>query len=158
MIIGISGHQKLKVSSAWTEIQGRLGELLAKAEKPLTGLTSLAIGADHLFAETVLESGGEIEAIIPFDGYEMKFKEGPDREAFRRLLERASRIETLEKHGTDEDAYLAAGKRIVDLCDRMIAVWDGQPAAGVGGTGDIVDYCKTQGKPVDLISVDVSYR
>jgi hypothetical protein len=158
MNIGITGHQKLKDPSAWTEIRARLGELLGKAEKPLTGLTSLAIGADHLFAETVLECGGKIEAIIPFDGYETRFKDGPDREAFLHLLARSTRVETLEVQGTDEDSYLAAGKRIVDLCDRMIAVWDGQPAAGVGGTGDIVDYCKAQGKPVDLIPVDASYR
>ena len=49
-------------------------------------------------------------------------------------------------------------ERIVGLCDGVIAVWDGQPAAGGGGTGDIVDYCKSLGKPVDLIPVDASYR
>jgi hypothetical protein len=158
MNIGITGHQRLKNPSAWTEVRTRLGKLLDDAEKPLIGLTSLAIGADQLFAEAVLGCGGKIEAIIPFDGYEMKFNEGPDREAFRRLLELASRIETLERQGTDEDAYLAAGKRIVDLCDRMIAVWDGQPAAGIGGTGDIVNYCKSQNKPVELIPIDASSR
>ena len=158
MQVGITGHQKLNGPSAWSDVRKQLDELLNDAEKPLIGLTSLAIGADQLFAEVVLGCGGRIEAIIPFDGYEMKFNEGPDREAFRRLLERADRIEILEKQGTDEDAYLAAGKRIVDLCDRMIAVWDGQPAAGIGGTGDIVNYCKSQDKPVDLIPIDASSR
>ena len=158
MKVGITGHQKLNDPSAWSDVCKQLGELLNDAEKPLIGLTSLAIGADQLFAEVVLGCGGRIEAIIPFDGYDLKFTEGPDREAFRRLLEQAARVETLEKQGTDEDAYLAAGKRIVDLCDRMIAVWDGQPAAGIGGTGDIVTYCKSQDKPVDLIPIDASSR
>ncbi len=158
MKIGITGHQRLKNSSDWTKVQTRLTGLLDKAEKPLIGLTSLAIGADQMFAEAVLQCGGTIEAIIPFYGYEMKFNEGPDREAFQRLLEQASRIETLEKQGTDEEAFLAAGKRIADVCDNMIAVWDGQPAAGIGGTGDIVNYCNSYGKPVELIGVDVSSR
>jgi len=158
MKIGITGHQRLNKPSDWVKVRTCLGELLDQAVKPLTGLTSLAIGADQLFAETVLDCGGTIEVIIPFDDYEMKFKEGSDRDAFQRLLGRASRTETLEKPGMDEEAYLKAGKRIVDLSDKMIAVWDGQPAAGVGGTGDIVDYCKTQGKPVDLITVDISSR
>src|SRR5438045_1966363 len=69
MNIGITGHQRLKNPSAWTEVRTRLGKLLDDAEKPLIGLTSLAIGADQLFAEAVLGCGGMIEAIIPFDGY-----------------------------------------------------------------------------------------
>src|SRR5271165_2228772 len=38
---------------------------------------------------------------------------------------------------TDEDAYMAAGRRVVDLSDVMIAVWIAKPAKGKGGTADI---------------------
>jgi len=38
---------------------------------------------------------------------------------------------------TDEDAYMAAGRRVVDLSDVMIAVWNAKPAKGKGGTADI---------------------
>lgn len=158
MKIGITGHQRLKSPGDWTKVRAEMAKFLSKIDTPLIGLTSLAIGADQEFAAAVLQRGGTLEAIIPFDGYEMKYKEGPDRDTYRSLLERASRVETLVKRGTDEEAYLEAGKRIADLCDRMIAVWDGQPAAGIGGTGDIVDYCRAQGKPIELISVDVSSR
>jgi hypothetical protein len=51
---------------------------------------------------------------------------------------------------TDErsDAYLEAGVRTVDECDLLLAVWNGEPAAGRGGTGEIVAYARTQEKPV----------
>ena len=54
MKVGITGHQKLNDPSAWSDVCKQLGELLNDAEKPLIGLTSLAIGADQLFAEVVL--------------------------------------------------------------------------------------------------------
>ena len=33
----------------------------------------------------------------------------------------------------------------------MIFVWDGKPAAGIGGTGDVVDYARALGKPLIVI-------
>ncbi len=30
----------------------------------------------------------------------------------------------------------------------MMAVWDGEPAQGLGGTGDVVDYALARRKPV----------
>ena len=36
-------------------------------------------------------------------------------------------------------------------CDRLLAVWDGLPSRGLGGTGDIVTYARTLGRPVTVI-------
>jgi hypothetical protein len=38
------------------------------------------------------------------------------------------------------DAYRRVGHYVVDHCDLLIAIWDGQPARGRGGTADIVQY------------------
>jgi hypothetical protein len=35
--------------------------------------------------------------------------------------------------------------------DRLLAVWDGRPARGVGGTADIVEYARLSRVPVDII-------
>src|SRR3712207_7054590 len=48
-----------------------------------------------------------------------------ERERYGQLLRHASKTEVLEKHGSDEEAYLAAGKRMVDLSELLITVWDG---------------------------------
>lgn len=50
------------------------------------------------------------------------------------------KIEVLPRKASDEESYLAAGQKVVDLSNMMIAVWNGKPAAGLGGTADIVDY------------------
>lgn len=50
-----------------------------------------------------------------------------------------------------EKAYWSAGQEIVNQADRLLAVWDGQPAAGLGGTADVVRYARAQGKLVTII-------
>ena len=145
MRIGITGHQRLK-DQEW--VQHEIDSLLAELPSPLTGISSLAAGADQLFANAILKHGGSLEAVIPFAGYERVFVADRDREEFKRLLGLATNAETLETEGSAEEAYLAAGKRVVDVADLVVAVWDGKPAAGLGGTGDVVKYAAQQGKKI----------
>jgi hypothetical protein len=95
-----------------------------------------------------LRHGGTLEAIIPFDGYESGFAEGHDRQTYRRLLNSALKAEVLTRTGSDEEAYFEAGKRVVDVSDLLVAVWNGKPAGGLGGTADIVRYAKQREKRV----------
>jgi hypothetical protein len=48
-------------------------------------------------------------------------------------------------------AYMETGILTADRADVMVAVWDGKPAAGLGGTGDVVDYVRALGKPLIII-------
>ena len=50
--------------------------------------------------------------------------------------------------GDPEHAFLEAGKFIVRKSNLLIAVWDGEDAEGVGGTGDIVRFAEKAGKPI----------
>src|SRR6266511_1489908 len=106
MRIGITGHQRLKNLSDWDWIKEQMDSTLREFPRPVIGVTSLAIGADQLFAKTILEHQGIIEAIIPFEGYELKFAQGADREAYQHRLRSASRIEILTKAESDEESYL----------------------------------------------------
>ncbi|MDQ3802310.1 MAG: hypothetical protein M3416_00415 [Acidobacteriota bacterium] len=125
-------------------MERELDRLLSSLAPPLIGITSLAVGADQLFANAVLRRGGSLEVVIPFAGYERTFSEGRDRQEYTQLLQHALRTEVLEKHGSDEEAYFASGKRMVDQSELLIAVWDGLPATGLGGTGDVVSYALQQ--------------
>lgn len=40
---------------------------------------------------------------------------------------------------------------LVGMADRLLAVWDGKPARGFGGTADVVAYARRVGVPVDVI-------
>ncbi len=148
MHIGITGHQKLKDSQVWYWVRIELDKFLSQTTLPLIGITALAVGADQMFAKSILRHGGELNVVLPFKGYEKKFSEGLIRNEYYELLRVASKSEVLQKMSSDEESYYAAGRRIVDLSDVLLAIWDGKPAAGLGGTGDIVDYAKRAGKSI----------
>ena len=103
--VGITGHQRLEDGVPRTGVANTIREELAGLAPPIVGLTSLAIGADQVFARCVLESGGGIHAVLPFADIERTFSPA-DVEAYRELIGRAT-VEVLSTCGTDEDAYLA---------------------------------------------------
>lgn len=145
MNLGVTGHQKLDKSEWWNWVEQELITLIEKFNKESnnssTAVSSLAIGADQLFANLVLKTGGKLYAVIPFPNYNEKF-EGDGLEKYNQLLNQANEVETLTSKSTDEESYFAAGKRMVELSDIIIAVWNGKKAAGLGGTGDVVEYAK----------------
>lgn len=148
MEIGITGHQRLPEPGRWRWVREQIDSILEEASKPLVGITSLAIGADQLFAESVLQHGGALTVVVPFEGYEATFAEGGPRAEYERLLRSAQTVNVLRKQGSDEESYYEAGKRVVDLCQLLIAVWDGKPAGGWGGTADIVRYAQLVSKRI----------
>ena len=150
MRIGITGHQRLNDAAAWQWVGDAIRSELSIFSPPLVGITSLAIGADQLLARLVLERGGQIHAILPYQDIERSFLL-EDLPAFRQLVDQAE-IEVLDTPGTDQDSYLAAGLRVADLSDLLIAVWDGQPADGKGGTADVVAYAERKGVPLVYIN------
>jgi hypothetical protein len=153
MKLGATGHRDVP-SNARGSIVKTLGEILAAEARrgDLVGYTSLAEGADQLFARMLIEVHGELRVIVPSAGYEKTF--GDDRRAlqqYRELLQSARRVEHLPFDRPTEEAFFAAGKRVVDCCDRLIAIWDGGPARGLGGTADVVAYAAKTGKAVSVV-------
>lgn len=115
----------------------------------MIGYSSLAAGTDQIFAELVLSCGGKLVAVIPVEDYSEFFNEEALAH-FSELLSKAQAIE-LKSNKADERAFLDAGKWIARETDRLIAVWDGKPAEGPGGTGDIVAYALSLGRAVHHI-------
>jgi hypothetical protein len=152
MRIGVTGHQKI-ADAAW--VKQKILAILGAQNVPIIGVTSLAAGADQIFAEAVLESAGNLHVIVPFSEYANVFSpEG--RKEYERLLSCASFLETLPAATSHEEAYLIAGKRLIDISELIVAVWDGKAAAGLGGTADVVQYAKSRGK--DLIHINPDTR
>ncbi len=147
--IGISGHQGLApdvIAYVTQEIKSRLAAIPG-----VTGISSLAEGADQLFAKCVLDVGGSLEVIVPSKDYRSTFTDQAARREYDHLLTLASRVTTLSFPAPSEKAFLAAGKAIVDSCEVLFAVWDGQPARGSGGTADIVEYAQQLGRDTVVI-------
>jgi hypothetical protein len=149
--IGCTGHQTLSrftqdaVRSALLVIFGRYDSA------GITGLSNLAAGADQLFARSVLSVGGRLRVIIPCANYETTFENARDHSEYENLLEAAESRVRLDYERPSEEAFMAGGRAVVDRCDILLAVWDGKPAGGLGGTADVVAYARENGRSVEVI-------
>ncbi|MGA8088659.1 MAG: hypothetical protein WCA10_15225 [Terracidiphilus sp.] len=146
--VGVTGHQRLKNSNDWIWVRNELESSLAGFSRPWLGISSLAIGTDQLFAELVLESGNPLKVVVPNEEYHKSFHTGPEREHYLKILNQATEVVTLTGASSAEESYLRAGKMVVDESDLILAVWDGRPSKGLGGTGDIVAYAISSRKKV----------
>jgi len=155
--VGITGHQLIP-SRATEFIKDRIDKVINKIGKDVIAVSSLASGSDQLFAAAVLEAGGKLHAIIPCKGYEQTFTTSQHLKAFRRLLSQAEKVELLDHGGPSEEAFLDAGHHVVNSSDILVAIWDGQPAKGKGGTADIVDYARNHGILIKIIWPAGVYR
>lgn len=147
--IGMTGHQGLTPETEVLVARAIADEL--RGVPDLVGITSLAEGADQLFAEHVLAAGGGLVVIVPAADYIRTFSDDSARERFRRLLDRATDVIHLPFETSSEDAYWAAGRTVVDRSDRILAVWNGKPAGGLGGTADVVAYAREHARPTVVI-------
>lgn len=148
--IGVTGHRSIP-REAQAHVLAAMRAVIRGLDGSVEALSSLAVGADQLFADLALAHGAGLVAVIPSGDYEACFADGAELARYRSLKARAVREVRLDyPHSTDE-AYYAAGAYIADHCDRLIAVWDGRPARGLGGTGDIVTYARGLGRPVTVI-------
>lgn len=149
MVVGATGHQNIP-DGALLSIRDELRRTLRELSE-LEGVCSLAAGADQLFAQTVLDCGGKLRVVVPSMDYEQTFGTRAQLETFSALLGRAADVERLEFSKPSEAAFFAAGRRVVDRCELLLAVWDGEPARGLGGTADVVKYAEDSGKKVLVI-------
>ena len=151
--LGVTGHQVIP-NDAREMVVGAIREILSAADTPLSARTSLAAGADQLFATELLRTGGCLHVVVPSGNYEETFTTGEDLALYRSLLEAADTVTRLDFEQPSEAAFLAAGKVVVDNCEVLVAVWDGEPARGLGGTADIVRYAQETGKAVIVVWPD----
>ncbi len=149
MKIGVTGHQK-RAGADWAWVAQELKHTLATFPLPFEGWTSLAAGADQVFAQAVLDRGATLVTVIPIVGYERFFDTEKDLFQYRRLLDTSQRTIRLD-NPDPSGAFLKAGKRIVDECPSLIAIWDRAPSRGVGGTADVVAYARQLGRSITVL-------
>jgi len=162
--IAVTGHRKLTAISALSiaidQALDRIVDQLGPAIRDrcrLVVVTALADGADRLVAGRVLaRPGARLEVILPMPeaDYITDFDCAHSLPEFEHLIGEASWLATMPPSPTRQDAYLDAGRAVIDRADAAIAIWDGHPAAGKGGTGDIVGYLREEYRPWIWLPVD----
>ena len=141
MKLGITGHQDFASSQIRDWIRNSL-RLIVESQRPDLGYTCLARGTDQIFARILLKLQIPYVAIIASADYEKTFTTDELRNEYHRLLSTAENVVELQNLKATESAFFAASKLLVDKSDRVIAVWDGLPAKGFGGTADVVNYAQ----------------
>jgi hypothetical protein len=158
LVIGVTGHRSLEGESRLSEEIGKVIEAIRKMLPPmkhtplvLTVLSPLAEGADRLVAREVSKQpGARLEVVLPMkkEEYLKDFQGENSRNEFEEWLSRAQMVKELPGRPTRNEAYDQVGRYVVDHCDVLLALWNGQPAAGQGGTAEVVEYARRKKCPL----------
>lgn len=147
--VAITGHRGLPAATERL-VDAALRAEIAGSPGDLVGLSCLADGADTLFAKAVLDGGGSLVAIVPA----ARYRDGlpaAHHPAYDALLARAVEVIRLDHVESTGDAHLAASLVMLGRADRLLAIWDGLPARGHGGTADVVRAARDAGLPVTIV-------
>jgi hypothetical protein len=155
--VGITGHMNLTPESVPLVAAG-IRKVLSEHEQPLVGVSCLARGADQVFARVVLELGGQLDVVIPAADYRERKVKPDNREEFEALIRQATNVRVLGFDTSNRDAYVAANETVLGAVDALVAVWDGAPPDGKGGTGDTVQAARERGIPVMVVWPDGAAR
>jgi hypothetical protein len=155
--IGVTGHRRLAEEAVVEAAVAAVLERLLSTRASVVVVSPLAEGADRLVARCVLaRPGSSLEVLLPLpiEDYLTDFGSAPSRAEFLAMVERASSVTVLA--GSEPSrvaAYERVGRAVVDGCDVLLALWDGQPGAGRGGTDEIVHYARGRGVRVEVVAV-----
>ncbi len=167
IIIGVTGHRDLHDKA---EISRKVQEILKKLSTrnqtkhislSLKVLSPLAEGADRLVAKEVLKHPrSELWAVLPMgkEEYLKDFESNESMQEFEELLSKDEDYEVLHEATSRNESYEQVGLFVVDNCDVLIAIWDGEPSKGQGGTAEIVEYARKRNKPIFWIHTNRPIR
>ncbi|MFE3795174.1 hypothetical protein [Nocardia tengchongensis] len=124
---------------------------------PPVGVSCLAHGPDSLFAQTILDAGGRLIAVVPARRYRDSLP-ASHHAAYDRLLAAADRVIEVDREESNSEAHQAGSLRMLDEAGELLAVWDGLPARGFGGTADVVATAHARGLPVTVLWPEGSER
>ena len=151
--VGITGHRNLPAELAEQVSALLRAEIAALDLGPgeLVGVTCLADGADTLFAREILAHGGTLEVIVPAEQY----RDGLPA-AHHAIFDEILAMPTTVVHNLDyvestSESYMAASMLMLSLIAELVAVWDGLPARGYGGTADVVREARALQLPVRVV-------
>jgi hypothetical protein len=174
--VGVTGHRTVEgpnLEAAVREQVRRVYGLLSASHTDirLSVVSQLADGADRLVVREVLaearershEAHSEVILPLPYDDYIVaqefttSSREELDRmlvDAFVQSVAGGSLNGGSVDHG---DAYEAAGQQLVARCDVLIALWDGKPSGGTGGTAATLLYAAARSKPCIWVSTEPGF-
>ncbi|MEJ7831655.1 MAG: hypothetical protein WKF79_01975 [Nocardioides sp.] len=158
--VGVTGHRALAAPAVVAGEVDRILDGLRSLSRVVIAVSSLAEGADRIVARRVLAgTAGRLEVVLPLavDDYATDFADPASRIEYDALLAAASGVVVVPAdptHPSREAAYERAGRAVLDRCDVLLALWDGRPSRGRGGTAEIIAHARACGLRVEVVAVE----
>lgn len=153
MIIAVTGHRPNKLygynlnNEKNLELKEKLKKILIN-NKCTEAITGMALGVDTIFALAVLELKDEgynikLHCAIPCRNHSSKWiKESVD--LYNDILSKADVVKLVTDETYKPYLMQVRNEYMVDLADKIIAVWDGSS----GGTANCVKYAQKKNKEI----------
>ena len=162
--VGVTGHRSFadaravadRLRAGLDNLRRLGGDEAAGDAARLEILSAFAEGADRLVARVALsQPETTLVAVLPLarDDYVADFPGVESRREFETLVDGSRLVETMPPAPNREAAYEQAGRWIVEHSGALVALWDGDPARGQGGTAEIVTYAAECGVPILWVPV-----
>jgi hypothetical protein len=153
LAVGFTGHRKVPYETKSRQV---IRDFLAQQKEShhgvMYGVCSAAAGADQLFAESCIELNIPLRILLPRPAEQ--FRADFDEASWQRtahIIENAISVEVTGRHEAQNEQYYDCGIQTVAESQLLVALWDGQPSRGIGGTQEIVSYARKTGHPIAWI-------
>jgi hypothetical protein len=148
--IGFTGHRALGDEAQCRKLIFDFLERQRTSTSGLVyGISSVAAGGDLLFAESCIQLALPLCVLLPLPVEE--FRKDFDEISWSRseqVLRKAASVEVAGGNQSREECYYECGIETVQQSRLLLALWDGGPSQGLGGTEDVVSFAKGLGRPV----------
>ncbi len=150
LAIGFTGHRNLPDEPKCRKlICDFLERQKATSPGKVYGVSSAASGADLIFAESCTQLGIPLRVLLPLSHEDFrKDFDGATWLRVEKVLSAAISVEVTGDREIRAERYYECGIETVQQSQLMIALWNGKPSKGLGGTEEIVAFAKKMGKPV----------
>jgi len=153
LAVGFTGHRKVPYETKSRQV---IRDFLAQQKEShhgvMYGICSAAAGGDQLFAESCIELKIPLRILLPRPAEQ--FRADFDAASWQRsvhIMENAISVEVTGQYEARNEQFYDCGIQTVAESQLLVALWDGQPSRGVGGTQEIVSYARKTGHPIAWI-------
>lgn len=152
------------------EIKERITNKLNQLNADI-GISTAAAGSDILFLEAMIERGGEVDIILPYE-IEQFVKDSVDvdpnsnwKNRFESILKQAGRVIMANDYPAKDNRVLLEFTSLIvdgtailraqeyDTSLVSLAVWDGQEPGKLGETPEVINRWKNLGRDIEIIDV-----
>lgn len=152
--VGFAGHRAVPdLAAARAAIDRELAVIAETVTGELVGLASAAAGADLLFLDACEAAGLRTVVLLPFakDRFGEDFDDPEEWLHACRCMDAAWWLEVQPGGESAPAAYHVVAREVLEIADRMLFLWNGQPAQGLGGTAESVMEARDRGIPSRVI-------